>query len=225
MKRLKKQKLDNKGSALLTVIVVVAFITILATTMLYITSMNVQMKQTDYQNKQSFYKAEEALDALKAELATEMSVALEHAYQEVMIQYANLGADERQAVFRAAFLDKLNENWSKLVNDAGCDMTVALQNLVPEYQKNFVFPIVSDGENAPSYFVDTEKARFILKNVRVRYAEDGYSSFICTDIVLCVPKLKLEHDQSSGLGVDEEIPAREKIELADYIIYGNWSKY
>ena len=222
---MKKQKLDNKGAALLTVIVVVAFITILATTMLYITSMNVQMKQTDYQNKQSFYKAEEALDALKAELATEMSVALEYAYQEVMIQYANLGADERQACFRDAFLSKLNENWSSQVNAAGCDMTVALQNRMPHYQKNFVLPDVSDGEASPSYGIDTPKARFVLQNVRVRYAEDGYSSFICTDIALCVPKLNLEYDQWSGLGDGAEIPEREKIELTDYIIYMNWRKY
>lgn len=222
---MKMQKMDNKGSALLTVIVVVAFITILATTMLYITSMNFQMKQTDYQNKQSFYKAEEALDALKAELAIEMSVAMEHAYQEVMIQYANLGADERQALFRDTFLEKLNENWSNLVNLAGCDMTVALQNRVPEYEKNFILPVISDGEAPPTYGIDTENARFVLQNVRVRYAKDGYSSFICTDIALCVPKLKLEYDQFSGLGVDEEIQEREKIELTDYIIYMNWSKY
>lgn len=222
---MKKQRVDNNGSAILTVVVVIAFITILATTMLYITSMNYQMKQTDYRNKQSFYKAEEVLDALKAELAVEMSEALEYAYQEVMIQYASLSADQRQVVFRDKFLEKVNENWTSLVNAAGCDMTVALQMKLPEYEKNFVLPDISNGEEPADYGIDTEHARFVLEHVRVRYAEDGYSSFVCTDIALCVPELKLEYDKSTNIGEGAGIPEREKIELTDYIIYMNWSKY
>ena len=63
---------DNRGAAIVTVIVVSAFITIIATTMLYIAGRNYISKQTDYQNKISFYQAEEVLDKLKAYLVEEL---------------------------------------------------------------------------------------------------------------------------------------------------------
>ena len=40
----KKHKLNNAGSAIVTVLVVVTFITILATVLLYISGLNYQMK-------------------------------------------------------------------------------------------------------------------------------------------------------------------------------------
>lgn len=221
----KKQKLNNAGSALLTVIVVVAFITVLATTMLYITGMNYQMKQTDYQNKKSFYKAEEALDALKAELVSkDMTKAFQYAYKEVMVQYAALEGDARQAAFNGAFLDKLQEIWinRKTVSEsAGGTLLDALKAMVPGYEKNFIEP--DAGEADIALVCDRSNGRFVVQNVRVRYAENGYSSFICTDIAFCVPDLDLEY--SSSTSVSGPLQEREAVVLSDYIIFMNWKKY
>lgn len=223
----KKQKLNNAGSALLTVIVVVAFITVLATTMLYISGMNFQMKQTDYQNKKSFYKAEEALDELKAELVSEdMTEAFKYAYQEVMIQYAALEGDARQAAFNGAFLDKLQEIWinRKTVSEStGGTLLDALKAMVPAYEKNFIAPEAGLGEADIALVCDRANGRFVVQNVRVRYAENGYSSFICTDIAYCVPDLDLEY--SSSTSVSGTLPEREAVVLSDYIIFMNWKKY
>lgn len=223
----KKQKLNNAGSALLTVIVVVAFITVLATTMLYITGMNYQMKQTDYQNKKSFYKAEEALDALKAELVSEdMTEAFQYAYQEVMVQYAALEGDARQAAFNGAFLDKLQEIWTnrKTVSEnAGGTLLDALKAMVPAYEKNFIAPDTSAGEADIALVCDRSNGRFVIQNVRIRYVENGYSSFICTDIAFCVPNLELEH--SSSASVSGPLQEHEAVVLSDYIIFMNWKKY
>lgn len=221
----KSTKLNNKGAALLTVIVVVTFITILATTMMYITSMNYQMKQTDYQNKKSFYKAEEALDTLKAELTKDMSRAFQEAYQEVMVQYAYLENDTRKIAFKTAFLDKLKEIWDERKTSAetlGRDLTNVLQDLTPGYERNFISP--QAGEEAVSLACD-EEGRFIIQNVRVRYVENGYSSYIKTDIALCVPDLDLEHNSSSNNAWNLSSAERETVVLTDYIIYMNWTKY
>ena len=53
----KKQKQNNAGSAIVTVLVVVTFVTILATVLLYISGMKFQMKVADYRTKESFYQA------------------------------------------------------------------------------------------------------------------------------------------------------------------------
>ena len=50
MIRNKKIKSDNRGAAIITVIIVCVFISVIATTMLYITSRNFMTKQVDYQN-------------------------------------------------------------------------------------------------------------------------------------------------------------------------------
>ena len=234
-KRHKKQqrkwiKLNNAGSALLTVIIVVAFISILATTMLYITSMNYQMKQTDYQNKKSFYKAEEALDGLKAELAEKyMSPAFQYAYEKVMVDYANLESDERQDAFNGEFLEYLKKEWiQKKTNRESMSQTLTdeLRDLMTAAgydSRYFVDP--EAGEDPIELVDERSNGRFVIKNVRVRYVENGYSSFICTDIAFCVPDLDLTHNGSSNNSWTASSPDWETVVLTDYIIYMNWTKY
>lgn len=55
-------KLNNDGAALVTVIVVITFISILATVILYSSGMNFAMKTTDIKTKVSFYDAETAME-------------------------------------------------------------------------------------------------------------------------------------------------------------------
>lgn len=225
----KRIKLNNEGSALLTVIVVVAFITVLATTMLYITGMNYQMKQTDYQNKKSFYRAEEALDGLKAVLAEDMSDAFQYAYQEVMVQYASLEGDARQAAFNGAFLDYLETEWTqKEINRAMVSQTLTdeLKEMMAAAGYDDRYFIEPQAEEAPvELYPDRPNGRFVIRNIRVRYAENGYSSFICTDIAFCVPDLDLEHSSSANNAWTSSSPDRQAVVLTDYIIYMNWTKY
>ena len=107
-----QNRIDNNGSALLTVIIVITFITILATTLLYMTSMNYQMKQADYQNKQSFYKCETMLDDLKGRLTRDVSMAFQESYKAVMTQYMTLDATARQEEFQKAYMEALKDMWT-----------------------------------------------------------------------------------------------------------------
>lgn len=103
-----KRKLNNKGSALLTVILVVGFVTILATILLYVTGMNFQIKQADYQNKKNFYTGETALEQIRANLLEDVSRASVEAYNEVLRRYVELGSpDMRQMEYNKLFVEKL----------------------------------------------------------------------------------------------------------------------
>ena len=230
-KMTKRMKLNNAGSALVSVIVVIALLTMIATTMLYITGMNYQMKQTDYLNKKSFYKAEEALDALNAVLVEDMSEAFEEAYTEVMVQYAFLEDDTRQAAFNGAFLDFLYEKWradkeaAESVGNTLKDVIVA--RMPAEYTKYFID--AQPGKPVLDIAIDRDNGRFLIRNIRVRYAENGYSSYICTDIALCVPEFDLTNSGSTNDAWEKPDPAaepeRKTVVLRDFIIYMNWSKY
>ena len=70
MKDLKKYiKEYNKGSTLVTVVVVVAFMSILATIILYLAGENYKTKAIDQKTKDSFYDAEVVVEQIKTQLA------------------------------------------------------------------------------------------------------------------------------------------------------------
>ena len=52
---------NNKGMAMVSVLIAVAFITILATALLYISFNNFQMKVVNYESKVNFYETEHDL--------------------------------------------------------------------------------------------------------------------------------------------------------------------
>ncbi len=75
--------------------------------------------------------------------------------------------------------------------------------------------------------------RFILKNVRVRCSQNGYSSYICTDIALDPPAYYMGRSNAGGEEEGAEpgegsVPKdieKKKLYMGDYILYMNWHKY
>ena len=76
----KVNKNGNAGSTLVTVVVVVAFLSILATIMLYVSGQNYKTKLIDQRTKASFYEAEEVIELLKTRLVVEVAAASEPAF-------------------------------------------------------------------------------------------------------------------------------------------------
>lgn len=126
-KIVKKLQSNNKGAALVTVIVVIAFICVLTTLLLYLSVMNYQMKSTDYKTKVSFYGAEIPLEELRVCLAEDMSACSELAYKSVMSQFSALPSEElRRAEYERVIWESMQEIWNTrktnpLGNDAVAD--------------------------------------------------------------------------------------------------------
>ena len=88
----KKEKVNDNGSALLTVLLFVAFLTILATTLLYVTGMNYIIKEANYRNKKNFYTNETALEEIKARLMADVvSEAGKEAFVQSSMMFSNAG--------------------------------------------------------------------------------------------------------------------------------------
>lgn len=246
----RRLKLNNDGSALVTVVVVTVFLSIIATTVIYIASRNYLIKANDYQNKKTFYQAETALDEFKGALAADVSAAYKFAYREVMADYANLDASQRDEKYKKAFFDYLYYSWtgatlysttipSDVHPHTGADVSMydaalgyadscitdatALDNFRNSFMKA---SDLSSGDGLMQAAKDDSNlGRFIIKNIRVWYTEDGYTSYICTDIALDPPAYEFGLDNSEG-GGDTAVDADElQLHMSDYIIYMNWSKY
>ena len=99
--RLMKKRRDDRGSAIVIVIIAMAMIGILATTMLWMAYMNYMIKVADIRNKNSFYTAEEVVEQVMSGLRRESAEAVGIAYREVLSNWDNLESEAaRSNVFK-----------------------------------------------------------------------------------------------------------------------------
>jgi hypothetical protein len=224
-----KVKNDNRGAALVTVLVVTAFVSIIATTMLYITSRNFIVKQVDYNNTTSFYEAEEALDSLKALLVQDVSNAYMYAYADAMSNYLDFNKEIKE-YYANSYFDRLEYYWkdraSTYSDFTTCVKKYMLDNGVDE---NVVKCITEVG----SYKTHSESGKFVIMGVKAEYTdENGYSTYISVDIGLEAPDVdfdmivstsdgKTDSDKSSTGGTGSSNP----IDIASCVKYMNWQRY
>lgn len=236
----KRRKLNNKGSAIVTVIVVVMFITILATTLLFVSGRSYIMKQTDYQNKVSFYSAEETLDKLKELLVQDVNKAFDVAYRDAMIHYATKSADGTlEKYYIDAFTTELERMWQEDPDRAPADPAAAPLDKVKQFMasKGVSGDMTKLIKNVGGFTVVPieNKNRFVITGIEVYYVDEkGFSSYIKTDIALTPPECGFGSSGGGGGEGDEDDEDDEETEasseedtinMSEYVIYVNWQKY
>ncbi len=114
----KLNRKPDKGSALVSVLVIVAFISILATIVLYLAATNYKMKIADSRTKESFYEAEEVVELFKANLTLDVAEAARRAYGRCNSEYVFLSSKEnRREHFLIAFNNELQNVWEEHWNE------------------------------------------------------------------------------------------------------------
>lgn len=240
--KLAKKRCDNRGSAIVIVIIAMAMIGILATTMLWMAYMNYMIKVADIRNKNSFYTAEEVVEQVMSGLRRESAEAVGIAYRDVLANWDNLDSEAaRSNVFMTTYLDTLVEklkdpargsafydrkileayvdaaNFPRgVVNPAGGVDVAAWDNGGPvtEPLSDSVMEIVNNNS-------------IILKNVYVSCTDsDDRVSIVQTDICLDVPKLVFENSGSidalyqysliGNKGIDVHVPGSLRTEGSIY---------
>ena len=102
---------DNRGSAIVIVIIAMALIGILVSSILWSAYMNYMIKLADVRNKNSFYSAETVMEQIMAGMQHEASAAITISYQDVM---KNWEFDENETNrfnrFGTTYLDTLVKN-------------------------------------------------------------------------------------------------------------------
>lgn len=202
------KKINNKGSALVTVIVVAGLLTIMATTLLFVAVRNYKSRQIDYISKKNFYEAEKTLDELRSLLIEDCSESCSKAYVDVLNDYMNLSADERLYKYNDQFVNYEYDIWlSRNVNMNYVETVKAM--LGEELGKNIESVEQFDFQNSEGYM--------LLKGVVISASsEDGYYSRIKTDIKIDAPKI----NWADGAGNVET----RTINMYDYVSYVNWQR-
>ncbi|MCR4791508.1 MAG: hypothetical protein K5871_02030 [Lachnospiraceae bacterium] len=99
---------DNSGSALIVSIIVLLFVSILATIILYISGINYRMKKSEFNTKVAFYDSEAPLEAIEANIVLPYSEALNEGFRMTNTRYVVLAtADARREDFYQNVYDSL----------------------------------------------------------------------------------------------------------------------
>jgi len=148
-------KKDNKGAALIVCIIILLFVSILATVILYMSGINFRMKKAEYHTKIAFYGGEETLERMQSNLVVPVSEAYNLAYTTTNTHYTDLGSpDARRAFFYNEFYKELQtilvENYSGGAGNTtsiGLDGSSVTDSYLIKYMlHNLTY---SDGSNTP----------------------------------------------------------------------------
>lgn len=188
-KFLKMKKLNKKGSGMATVIVAIALISILASTLMSVTFINYKMKVTNMNTKKTFYSAETALDEVNMGLQDIVSAAVTEAYLFVVSNYSQYDADEKNDKLENLYYDAI---YRKLATDVMYDKYKL--DVLNGYLKTQAWN-ATDGygcivTSSSNDMITYSKTGIVLKNVEI-YCKDanGYTSSIVTDIRLACPSI------------------------------------
>lgn len=219
------KKTDSKGSALLTVILFVAFLTILATTLLYITGMNYMIKQADYQNKKNFYTGETALEEIKAGLMEEIvSDAANEAYVNTTKYYVTAGTgDNRTLEYNGYFTKAVGEklqtkigtgDWVGYLSSLYTDSTHATLTMTDSTLHVDASGDICDSAN---YVIEENKGIVTIKGLKMTYInERGLATIISTNLELYAPEVDWDVDASISTLAVPAAPDPSDPEFASY---------
>lgn len=214
-KKLWNRKRRNSGSSIVIVIIAMAMIGILATTLLWMSYVNYKIKVNDIRNKNSFYSAETVMEQIVAGLQKEASDSVAAAYQEVLSNWEALENEtNRYSTFASVYLDTLVKHLRNSEKGDGYYNRDILMNYVDtEIWKNVNQTAWKNGTDE----ADAEKEpvmelvngnSLILHNVFVSYVDGDRLSIVSTDLCLDAPEIVFTRSGS----VDD---------LYDYLLIGN----
>ncbi len=248
MKRFKLKKLNNEGAALILAMVIVLFITVLTSLLLYVSGVNFEMKTTDYRNRVSFYGAEEPLEELRVLLAEDVSKASAAAYKEVFLRFTELNSKEvREDEFQKLFFENIEKIWNNrgvtdFMNSEQWE--AAIQSVMDStkydvyesdesqiaaipYHIEVIVPEPMNGVLGTTLERDEPNERILLCRLRVHYTEDDFLSIIYTDFAMDVPKIDWGvdfYENPTGGVPSGEKSSPEAINFEECVKYLDWEK-
>lgn len=191
-----RKRLNDKGSALVTVIIACAVIGLLAVVSLWASLINYQMKITDTKVKDNFYSAESVLDQICVGLQKNVSDAYNKAYNITMKKYSSLSEEERHNTFVREYVEAVCNALKSTSADRNYNMSLLKSYVDANLLNDATYPYaeitsISTQDSSGDGLMSTYDSGIVLKGIRVVfYDEEGFSSIIETDISLGIPEMK-----------------------------------
>lgn len=185
---------NNRGSSLVIVITTVALISILASTILSVSLMNMQMKSVNNQSIDNFYDAEEAMDEIRIGLQQLASEAAGMAYEKVFESYSVTNNDKelRKTYFVTEFKRVLKNELQSPENPDKCDTTVLQSYIGTDHRYDVVTGIGATltPQDGKEIELKEGSSTLTIENLKVVFRNaHNYVTEVETDIILQCPDL------------------------------------
>ncbi len=203
MEKIKIRKSDNRGMALVTVIVAIGFIAALVSILLTTSLVNFKMKNVNERGKDTFYSAEQVLDEINVGLQRIVSDSMSAAYLEIMNNYPSYDARTKNEMLTTMYYENLWEALEVPGSHHAYYDVAAMENMFLKDTTKWHANPTSDGggygaivvaiddsgaETKQGNMITYLKDGVVLKNLKVYYKDEmGFVSVIQTDIRLSYP--------------------------------------
>lgn len=209
----KRKKLDNKGMAMVLVIIAIALCTMLVSVLMTVSMLNYQMKVTEQKSKGNFYSAEGVLDQIHVGLQQMVSEATDDAYVVAMKQNNSTDTEAyRIQKFNKSYTDILVEKLrvsdtqeddylivdpteNPLANSDGLYTKGLAAYLDKELASRLYAGKITITYGVPGFTLERlpNDTGVKLNNLQVGYTDDsGFYSEIQTDIIIEAPDISLK---------------------------------
>lgn len=141
-KRKLHKRMNDRGSAIVVVIIAMAFIGILASVLMYMSLLNYQMKVNNLKAKDNFYSAETVLDQIRLGMQDEVSDSLKEAYQKVLINYDTTTSAEKRTKLRYYYLTTLQSRFALAADNTTFDPAKLFSYLTSDVADRTVMEII-----------------------------------------------------------------------------------
>lgn len=186
---------SNRGAAMVTVVIVMMVVSILGLLALSISYDSFQMKYVEKHALDNFYGAEKVLEEICVELQEDVSDCYNTAYTEVMADYDSYTlVDDMQKAYKNRFYELMTDVLQEDTEVAGHYTVSNIQNYVADRYSSGDAVVtvdavsVTNGANVEKQnILDESDGALYIRNVYVKYVEDGYSDTITTDLRIDAP--------------------------------------
>lgn len=221
----KEFRQDQKGSAIIMVIIVMAFIGILVAIIMWMSMTNYLMKATDRKAKDNFYSSETVMEQILVGLQEVASDSLDDAYSVTLQQYSELSAENRQNTFCTRYCDnvrtRLQGSSSGTYNIATIESFIDASFFDQNYLQKTEFE-----DDANPYTMDVYSDHVVLRNLTVKFTDPAtdYTSIITTDFRIDVPDMNFTQSSTMPDLFSFSLVAGDQLCAAQGVttdIYGN----
>ncbi len=192
---------DNRGSGLIMVLIMVAFLGILTAILMVATYGGYKMRLADKQNKDNFYSVEAVLDEINVGLQEKASDALAIAYQDIMVNYSRYETPQkRTTALYTTYFEQLQKELEKSSTESDQYKVDLLIGFLSDRSKGdgdgsrggfqTYGAIVESNLDTGKYPLSLMANGIYLKDLKVTYVnEKGIVSIISTDIRIALPQV------------------------------------
>lgn len=216
-----RNQFNNTGSALLIVIICIAFIGILGSLIFSVAMTNLRLKKMESKTKANFYTCEIALDEIRVRVQELAAEAIKNVYEtEVLVKYADY-LNKTETEINQIIQGKVIALLMKRLGEAGDldDLTLLHTTISPteiEFTKylSSLEGMDDSTRNVTIGSLQSEGNSILVKDIYVQFTNGDYQSSITTNIRILLPKFTVS--QSDGkINYQMKQPFKNYILIAD----------